>query len=361
MGFATQSSTACGSSEGQSMKPDVLEQAIDHYITTTITTEHIPGLSLAVVRGSTPLYVGNWGMANVELEMPASSDTVYCIGSLTKQFTAAAILLLVDQHKLRLDDSIGDYLPGSPETWRAITIRHLLTHTSGIPEYTDLPDLPSFWWRYDYPMIEIIQRVMREPREFAPGDRMVYRNTGYVLLGHLIEEITHRTYAEVLTREIFEPLQMNVTRENAYPTIIPHRASGYTWADETLSNAEYVSPSLVRAAGSLSSSIMDMVRWEAALAEMHVLSAESYTHLWTPARLNDGQMTRFGMGWVIEQDQHLVWHNGGIEGFAAHISRHRSAQTTVIVLCNRDAFGIVDMIGKHVAAMCLTHDTLPAT
>src|SRR3954452_11130973 len=193
-----------GSLAGQQSAPS----AVDQYVTAEMSRQHIPGISLAVVRNDSGLIRRGYGLANVELGVPASDSTVYQSGSLGKQFTAAAVVMLAEQGRLSLDDRISKWLPEGGPAWRDITVRHLLTHTSAIAEYTD----STFDYRKDYTEDELVKFAASRPLDFKPGERWSYSNTGYVLLGALIRRVSGRFYGDLLRDSIFKPLGMNDSR-----------------------------------------------------------------------------------------------------------------------------------------------------
>jgi CubicO group peptidase (beta-lactamase class C family) len=227
-------------------------------------------------------------------------------------------------------------MPDLPAAWSGVTVRHLLNHTSGIKSYTNT-EIFGQTMRKDYIHKEIIDLVTKEPVEFAPGEQWNYNNTGYFLLGMLIEKITGKTYGEFLNERIFQPLEMTQTRVNKLSDIIPHRAQGYSWEENTLRNGEYVSPTQPFAAGALVSTINDMVKWDAALNTEKLLTRPVLEQMWTPTKLNSGEAATYGFGWVVhEMNGHrLIEHNGGIPGFSTQISRFVDDHLTVIVLTNR--------------------------
>ena len=328
-------------------------KTLNEYIHAQMEAQHIPGLSLAVLeRGALTLAQG-YGLANVELSVSATADTVYQLASLTKQFTATAVMLLAGEGKLNLDDLLLYHLPDLPSTWGDVTLRHLLTHTSGIKSYTDLPDFRKTI-RKDYTPEELLALVTDLPLEFAPGERLAYNNTGYFLLGLVIEKTGEKSYGDFLTKRIFEPLGMTRTRVNDLRAILPGRATGYTWENETLRNGEYVSPTQPFAAGALVSTVLDLARWEAALWKDTLLPQKCLQEMWTPATLTDGTTSEYGFGWGIRvyHRHRFVGHGGGIPGFATLIARFPDDGLTVILLSNSDHAN-ADMLAREVAALYL--------
>jgi D-alanyl-D-alanine carboxypeptidase len=267
---------------------------LDAYVEAESARSHTPGLSLAVICDGTVVARG-YGQANVELCVPATVDTVYELASVTKQFTAAAVMRLVEEDKLHLEDRISSYLPNAPTAWEPITVRHLLTNTSGVKDYFVHPALRPgdiFDWRKDVTLEEFVELVSPVPLEFPPGERYAYSNAGFNLLGIIIEKVTGQPYGQFLSERFFQPLGMSATRRNSRREIIPDRAAGYHWDNEALHNAEYTSISWAYAEGGIVSSVADLVKWDAALSTDTVLTAASREQMWTSARLNNGEEDR---------------------------------------------------------------------
>lgn len=308
---------------------------VDDYIRAEMLKRHIPGASVAVVRDGEVVLAKGYGLANAELAVPATEETVYQLASVTKQFTATAIMMLVEEGKLGLDDKIAGHLEGLPEAWGEVTIRQLLSHTSGIKSYTDVGGFEKTT-RKDYEPREIIDLVAKEPLEFAPGKEHRYCNTGYFLLGMIIEKVAGKPYGEFLDERIFKPLGMSRTRTNDLRAIIPGRAQGYEWDGKQLRNGEYVSPTQPYAAGMLVSCIADMLKWDAALSSAKVLKPEVLEQMWAPAPLSGGDRADYGFGWQVGKvnGHRLISHGGGIPGFSTEISRFVDDKLTVIVLTN---------------------------
>ncbi len=312
---------------------------IDTYVEAQRQAQHIPGLSVAVVRNGQLVTARGYGLANVELDVPASAKTIYQSGSVGKQFAATAVMMLVEEGKISLDDRISQFLPDTPPAWRDITVRHLLSHTSGIPEYTDKVDL-----RKDYTEDQLYRFAAAAPLDFAPGEKWSYSNAGYALVGMIIRKVTGRFYGDVLHDRIFAPLGMETARVISEADIVPNRAAGYRLVDGVLKNQEWVAPMLnTTADGALYLTVLDMARWDAALYTERLLKRSSLEVMWTPARLNDGQpaggydegMT-YGFGWALgtQAGHRTIEHGGSWQGFKAHIARYVNDRLTVVVLAN---------------------------
>jgi CubicO group peptidase (beta-lactamase class C family) len=312
--------------------PDVLE-AIEEYVHEERARFHIPGLSIAVLRGDSLVFALGYGYANVELQALARDSTVYQSGSVSKQFTAAGILMLSEQGRLSLDDPITKFLPEGQSAWRTVMIRHLLTHTSGIPDYGE----NSFDWRRDYTEDELVRLVAIKPLEFSPGDRWSYSSTGYVLLGIIIHRVTGMFYGDVLRQHYFEPLGMGTARVNSDTDIVLNRAAGYHFVGDTLKNQDWISPSLRRTAdGGLDFSVLDLAQWAIALNHGTVVGQNALEESWTPVRLNRGGSYPYGFGWHLAQQRGFrrIGHTGAREGFRATIQRYPEFDLTIIVMTN---------------------------
>ena len=306
---------------------------IDEYIKAEMQKQKIPGLSVAVVKNGEIVKAQGYGLANVELNVPAAAETIYQSGSVGKQFTSAAVMLLVEDGKINLDDRISKYLDGTPEIWKDITVRHLLTHTSGIKNYGD-KDLN---FRLDYTDEDLIKVAASFPLDFQPGEKWSYSNTGYVLLGYIIKKAAGKFYGDFLKERVFTPLGMTTARIINEADIIPNRAAGYRPTKDGIKNQGYVSPSLnTTADGSLYLTVLDMAKWDAALYSEKLLKRSSIDQIWTPVKLNSGKSQPYGFGWVITgiNNHKLIEHGGAWQGFTTHIARYVDDKLTVIVLTN---------------------------
>ncbi len=309
--------------------------AINRYVLAEMERQHIPGLSLAVLSGDRIVLSRGYGFANVELHAPASDSTVYQSGSMGKQFTAALVEMLADHHLLRLDDSIVGWFPEGAAVWQGITVRHLLTHTSGVAEYTD----STFNYRKDYTEDELVKFAASRPLDFRPGERWSYSNTGYLLLGALIHRVSGRFYGDLLRDSVFRPLGMTDSRVISEADIVPNRAAGYRLENGALKNQEWVAPTLnTTADGALYFTVRDLARWAIALNHARVPSAAALDTAWTPVRLSDGANYPYGFGWYLlpQRAQRRISHTGSWQGFKTAIARYPQSAggLTVIVLAN---------------------------
>jgi CubicO group peptidase (beta-lactamase class C family) len=309
--------------------------AIDRYVRDEIRRERVPGVSVAIVQGGRVVLARGYGEANVELHAPATDSTVYQSGSVGKQFTAALILRLAAAGRVRLDDPIRRHLTEGPPAWDSVTIRHLLTHTSGIPDYTD----SAVNYQRPYTEDELVRIAAGLPQEFHAGNHWHYGNTGYLLLGAIVRRATGVFYGDLLRQEIFTPLGMRTARIISEADIVPNRAAGYELVDDSLHNQAWVHPTLnTTADGSLYLTVHDLARWVIGWDAGRVLSAADREQAWTPVRLNDGSTYPYGFGWEITElrTQRLVGHTGSWQGFKTSIQRVPSRDLTVIVLANLD-------------------------
>lgn len=316
----------------------VRAQSIDDFVNQQMAQRHIPGLAVAVIRNGQVVVAKGFGKANVELDVPVTENTVFQLASVTKQFTATAILLLVQEGKLGLDDKVSGRLPNLPATWANVTIRQLLTHTSGIKNYTETKDFGKRS-RYDYTQDEMLKLVTDAPLDFPSGSKFNYSNTGYFLLGMVIEKVSGRSYGEFVQQRIFQPLGMTATRFNDIHDLIKNRAAGYSWDGKVLQNADFVSPTQPFAAGALVSTITDLIKWDAALNSDKILPKAVLESMWTPTKLTDGAESGYGFGWGVQTNKghRIVGHGGGIDGFSTEIQRLVDDTVTVIVLANSDS------------------------
>ncbi|MDM9383785.1 serine hydrolase domain-containing protein [Chlorogloeopsis sp. ULAP01] len=328
---------------------------IDDYIQATMAQNQIPGLSVAVVQEGEPVLVKGYGWANVEHSVPATERTVYEIASVGKTFTATLIMMLVEEGVISLDEVIANYLDNIPPAWQPVTIKHILSHQSGIPSYTDAK---NYWeiTRLDLSKSEILALVSNLPLKFQPGELSAYDNTGYYLLGLILEKITGQSYGDLLHDRIFAPLGMNATVMNSPRDIVPHRAAGYRWLNDKLVNKPYYSPSVTYSAGGQLSCVEDMVKWEQALYNATVLRQSTLDLMWTPHPPNlgdDWNKLKYvaGLGWWVINycDRRVVVHNGSILGFASNITRFIDDKITVILFCNLDRIARPDAIAAYIA------------
>jgi CubicO group peptidase (beta-lactamase class C family) len=321
---------------------------VDRYIEMQMRQFHIPGISMAVVRDGRILKTQAYGTANVELAVPVTRDTVFEIGSMTKQFTAAAVMMLVEEGRVRLDDRLSEYLPDVPAAWSGITIRHLLTHTSGI----NTQDIDaSKLWSVGKPAV--LGAFYKLPLEFQPGEAWVYCNKGYNVLGVVIERASGKSYADFLAERIFKPLGMLASTVSQRRVIIPGRAAGYKWQNGELENRLPV-PDGAFSGGAIVSTPGDLARWDLALDTGKLLKRASLEQMWAPVKLADGSHPAFeyGFGWFTDtyHGRRVARHCGVSPGFSSSIIRFVDDKLTVIVLANGSG-QVIDQLTGDIAAI----------
>jgi len=319
---------------------------VDDYLKTEMDQHRIPGLALVIIQDGKAIRTAAYGLANLELNVPVKPETVFEIGSVTKQFTAAGILVLAQEGKLSVDDKLSAHLANVPSAWTNVTIRHLLTHTSGIKSYTGLD---GFQLTKHLTQSQFIRAIGREPLEFAPGDSWKYSNTGFSLLGYVIENVSGQNYWNFMSERIFQPPGMNATTNRLPGLIIPNRASGYEQTNQVYINRDYDLTEIF-SAGAIASTVGDLARWNAALDGETLLNAASKAQMWTPAKLNDGKATKYGFGWFVDtvEGHRNIGHGGSTSGFSATIQRFPDDKLAIIILTNTDE-QIATTLAKKIA------------
>ena len=335
---------------------------VDRFVRAEMQRQKVPGVAIGIASNGEVIAANGFGESNVELAVPVTPQTIFQSGSVGKQFTAVAVMLQVEDGKLALDDPVTKYLPGAPDSWRRITIRHLLTHTSGIPDYTEsLADQgpQGINFRRDYTEEELTQAAFKLPLEFEPGSRWKYSNTGYLLLGVVIRRVSGQFYGDVLKERVFTPLGMKTARIISEEDIVPNRAAGYRLVNGELKNQEWVAPSLnTTADGALYLSTLDFLAWDRGLRSQAILKPQSWAAIYTPVTLKSGKTYPYGFGWFLDQSGGKPWyrHSGSWQGFRTYISRYLGDDLTIIVLTNlaearphRFVDGITDIIDPKLA------------
>ncbi|MBK9155659.1 MAG: beta-lactamase family protein [Chloracidobacterium sp.] len=328
------------------------EDGVDKFIKAEMDRQKIPGVSLAVIRNGKPVLVKGYGLANVEHQVPVRPETIFQSGSVGKQFTATAIMLLAADGKIGLDEKISKYLGEVPEMWKGITVRHLLSHTGGMTDYP-----PDFDFRRDYTEEELLKKAQAVPVAFAPGEKWAYSNLGYVTLGIIIHKVSGKFYGDFLQERVFGPLGMTTARVISEADIVPNRAGGYVLRNGEVKNQRWVSPTLnTTADGALYLSLLDMIKWDEALRNGKILKKGSLDEMWTPIALSNGETHPYGFGWAVRtvNGRRLVEHGGAWQGFKAQISRYIDDDLSVIVFANlaqanqsRLANGVAWLIAPH--------------
>ena len=304
--------------------------------------------SVLVAKDGVVLLREGFGAANREWDIPNAPDTKFRLGSITKQFTGVAIMQLVEAGKLSVDDPISKYYADAPAAWSKITIKHLLTHTSGIPSYTAIPGFFDKDGRLPLKPAEIVKLTQDKPLEFEPGSKYAYDNTGYVLLGYVIEKVSGQTYADYVSQHLFQPLGLKNTGYDVTSQVLAKRASGYSPAKGGgWENADYLDMSLPYAAGSLYSTVDDLLAWDRALTDGKLLTEASRKALWTDYG------NKYGYGWAVsDQSGHSrISHGGGIHGFSTALNRYPNDGLVTIVLSNFQAASS-SQIANNLAGLC---------
>ena len=340
---------------------------VDRYIEAHMRHFHIPGISLAVVRDGRIVKERGYGIADVELDVPMTKERVFEIGSMTKQFTATAIMMLVEDRRIGLDDAVSKYLPDVPPAWRQITVRHLLTHTSGIVgnatripapargagRSTNAPDAN----------IRIDNRFYEVSLDFPPGEGWAYSNAGYHLLGVIVSNASGKSCADFTDERILKPLGMTTGRVAVANGIVANRAAGYEWTNDRLENRAFLPTVGSMGDVGLNSTVGDLAKWDAALYTEKLLKRSSLQQMWAPITLADGARPAFdyGFGWFLDtyRGHPVVHHPGVTPGFSTTITRFVDDKLTVIVLANSSG-QLVEPIAMGIAALYLPALVLPS-
>ncbi|WP_072037598.1 serine hydrolase [Flavihumibacter sp. ZG627] len=305
---------------------------VDSLVNAEMKSQRIPGLSLIVVRDGKIDFVKGYGYSNLEHKVPVKAETIFQAGSVGKQFTAFAVMLLVQDGKISLDDKLTKYFPDAPSGWDSITVRNLLNHTSGFGDYTN----NLHYWA-NYTEDSLYQEFRKRPLIFKAGEKQQYSNMGYATLGIIIGKAAGKFYGEYLKERVFTPLGMTTARIITEEDIVPNRAAGYRLLNDSLKNQEWVSPTLnTTADGSMYVTALDMAKWEAALNAEKLLKKEYYNMMWAPTKLNDGTNENYGFGWSIDSvnNKRILEHNGSWQGFECTIKRYPEQKIAVVVFAN---------------------------
>ncbi|MCY7349049.1 MAG: beta-lactamase family protein [Cytophagaceae bacterium] len=320
--------------------------SVDSFIRQEMMKQNIQGLSMAVVRDGKVIKAQGYGLANVEWQQPATAETVYKIASVSKQFFATGILLLAEAGKLNLSDPVHRFFPDAPESWRGITIHHLLSHSSGL-----IRECPGFDPQKLKPDSVLIKSAYPAPLLFKPSEKWAYCNVGYFMLAEIISRVSGQPWSEYIGNTLFAPVQMSTTRTTTTSELISQRAGGYSRVGSTLKNApEYLA---IRPSGAFISSVLDLAKWEIALQKSGVLTQKSKSLLWTPvietgSKMPDETPISYGYGWnIATQNNHtLVSHGGSLPGFSAQYIRFPDDNVAIILLSNADGVRWADLIEK---------------
>ncbi|MFM9874108.1 MAG: serine hydrolase domain-containing protein [Fimbriimonadaceae bacterium] len=307
----------------------------DDFVQDAMKKSGTPGMSVAVIQNGKVIKLKGYGFANLEHKVKVTPETIFQSGSVGKQFTAALVMKLVEDGKIKLDESIRTYLPDASPSWEKVTVRHLLTHTSGLSDPYEKLDM-----RKDYSEEELLKIDGEIPVIFQPGEKWSYSNTGYHVLGFLCSKVGGKFYGDQLVERIFKPAGMKTARIITESDIVMNRSAGYEIVDGKPFNQTWVAPMLnTTGDGSIYLSLQDMVNWNAALDRDDVLSNSIKQQMWTSAVLPSGTVTDYGFGWSLEpvNGHKHIGHNGAWQGFRTSIRRFPDDKLAVIVLANSDA------------------------
>jgi D-alanyl-D-alanine carboxypeptidase len=327
--------------------PAAHADVLDDRIRSLMAERHIPGAAVAVVQKGKVVRIKGYGVATLEFNVPVTTETVFEIGSVSKQMTAAGIMLLVQDGKVSLDEKISRYLPNTPEAWSNVTVRHLLTHTSGIKSYSSLD---GFALSERMTINDFIKKLSPHPLEFTPGEKNIYSNSGFNLLAYIIETQSGEKYMDFMRERIFVPLGMTKTGDRDPQFVIPLRASGYEWRQDRYTGRDGNLTDLM-GAGSIVSTINDMTKWEAALRGEKLLNAQSKKEIWSQFTFTNGKPSVYGLGWRISdvRGNKLIGHTGQTAGFGAAIFRYVDSDVTVIALTNLGELGMGSLLAVAAA------------
>lgn len=302
---------------------------IDDFVKAEMKRQRFPGVSIAVIKDGKIIKAAGYGLADVEHDIAAKPETVFKIASVSKQFIASGIMLLVEGGEIGIDDRVNKYFKDAPETWQGITIRHLLTHTSGLVR--EAPGFDPFKIQTD---ADVIKTAYQLPLRFTPGEKYEYCNLSYFMLAEIIHKVSGKSWQEFISTRIFAPPGMTATRATTTIDLVPNRADGYDGVNNKLQNAQnYIA---VRPSGAFLSSVLDLAKWEEALISGKILKPSTLSQMWTPVTLNNGRKSPYGFGWQLEDLQGIptIAHSGSLPGFRSRFLRIPSQKLTVIVLSN---------------------------
>ena len=326
---------------------------VDRYVRAFVERHRIPSAAIAIVRNERVVKVAGYGLASLELNAPAGPRTVYEIGSITKQFTAEALLMLVGDGKVELEAPIARYLPNLPTAWQTLTVHQLLTHTSGLPDWESLGLLD---FHREYTPSEFIQLIGKRPLDFAPGEQWSYTNSAFPLLGMVIEAVTGKPYEQVIVERVLTPAGMTESRFRHSSEVVPNRAAGYSDSSGVFLNGEPLRPRLLAPNGGILSTAGDMAKWDIALTRGILVPAATFEQMAAPVKLKGGGRFNSGMAWFVDtfRGHRFVFHNGSTAaGFSSVIYRYPEDGLFVVVLMNIDRGGLVNQLATGIAGLVL--------
>jgi CubicO group peptidase (beta-lactamase class C family) len=319
----------------------------DDHVLAQMKEFHLPGLSLVVIKDGTIIKAQGYGLANVAQRTPVQPETVFKIGSVSKQFIATGIMLLAEDRRLGLDDLVSKYLKGTPSAWAPITIRHLLTHTAGLVR--ESPGFEPFKTQSD---ADVIKAAYSVPLRFTPGEKWEYSNLGYYALAEIISVVAGKPWSEFLDERVFRPAALTTTMPTNTKKSVTNRALGYDGNDNAKRAADWTA---LRPSGAFLSTTLDLARWEAVLYTDRVLSASVRQQMWTAVRLNNGTTAPYGFGWHVDSlgGRTRVWHGGGLPGFSAQFVRFPDQRLTIIALTNGSDGDLASIVNGIAATLYL--------
>lgn len=337
-----------------------LPDSVETYIKAEMARQNIPGLALGVYREGAIIKAQGYGLMNIELNVPVKPESIFESGSVCKQFIATAVMMLVEEGIVSLEDSITKYFPEAPASWKPIKVRNLLSHSSGLAEYdsedTTKPGGPINL-RVDMTEDELLRVIKGFPLDFPPGEKWEYRDTNYFLLGSLIRRVAGKDWGDFLDERVFKRIGMTSTRVISGADIIPNRSAGYRLVKGQLKNKQWYSPTFDSQPGyGLYFNVLDLAKWDGALYTERILRRASLERMWAVEPLSNGEPNRgnYGFGWVIDEvnGHKIVEHGGYSEGFTTHIARYVDDRLTVVVLTNLGTmYASPDKIARHVAGL----------
>jgi CubicO group peptidase (beta-lactamase class C family) len=337
--------------EGQA---ESIADLIDQMLSPVFSADR-PGVAVIAATDGEVVFRRGYGSANLELGVAIEPDMVFRVASITKEFTAALVMQLVERGIISLEDEITEFLPDYPVQGHKVTIAHLLSHTSGVKNFTRLPAFQDNI-RRDHTVDETIAYFANEPFDFVPGDRYSYSSSGYILLGAILEEVTGKTYEELLRENIFDVIGLNSACVSSHDRIIPRRVSGYSAQDGRVVNSPIVSLTAAFSSGSLMMSVDDLATWDEALYGNQLLSDQSKEKMWSPFTLSGGRTTDYGLGWMVTSflGHKVLMHDGSIDGFLSTAIRLPEEHIFVAVLTNSDTPVMgPNVVAKRIMALML--------
>lgn len=344
---------------GQSKQDKERVKQVDKFITDNYQS-YAPGCAVLIAKNGEIVLEKGYGTANIELNVPMQAGMVFRIGSITKQFTAVAILQLVEQGKIALTDSVQQFIRDFHFKGKTITIEHLLTHTSGIKGYEEIDAKLPNPMRIDFSPKMVIDSIDRLSLEFEPGTRYNYSNSNYFILGYIIEQVSGRSYPDYLRENLFKPAGLSSTYYESHTAIIPNRASGYSFGEGKYRNTDFISMSLVYGAGALRSTVADLYKWHKALYEGKLLKKDTFLKAIQSYKLADGKSIEYGYGFFNKSEYGInsIGHGGAIDGFRALEMYYPEKDVFIALLCNSDRENI-ERLYQALAAIVLDIKTIP--